>query len=288
MRKVNKEKIDGINKIKMSSSFPFNWFFFPFKNDWKFYEHTPEASTSETKIISNMWSDLKPIELHKIKVVPFPEKDYFKEEFTKKQIVLHHTVSGNGVSGDIATWEDDNAVVGTAIIIDRDGTPYQLFSSKYWAWHLGIGNKARDSQSIGIEIDNWGYLIPGDGTIKQFGKKADGTPKMIQTEVGKYYTYYGNAVDVPMQYYPNGFRGYNYYEKYTLEQIRTAGELILFWKDKYGIPVKYNEDMWDVSQKALSGEPGVWTHVSYRPANAKTDLHPQPEVIEMLKTLSNL
>ena len=266
-------------------AFPFYW---PWTKDWKFYEHTPEADVSATKIISNMWSDLKPIELHKIKVLAFPEKDYFQEEFPKKQVVLHHTVSGNGVDGDVKTWEDDPAVVGTAMIIDRDGTPYQLFSSKYWAWHLGIGNKARDSQSIGVEIDNWGYLIPGDGTIKQFGKKPDGTPKMVQTVIGKYYAYYGNAVDVSMQNYPNGFRGYNYYEKYTNEQIRTVGELLLFWKQKYNIPLTYHEQMWDVSQDALSGVPGVWTHVSYRPANAKTDLHPQPEVIEMLKTISQL
>lgn len=262
------------------SLFPFSWFSFQLKNGWGIYEKTPAVKSSETKIISNMWSNLNPIELHKIKVVDFPEKDYFKEEFPKKQIVLHHTVSGNGVNGDITTWEDDKSVVGTAIIVDRDGTPYQLFSSKYWAWHLGIGNKARDSQSIGIEIDNWGYLIPGDGTIKKFGTKN------IKTETGKYYTYYGNSVDVPMQYYPNGFRGYQYYEKYTNEQIQTVGELILFWKKKYNIPVTYHEDMWELSQKALSGESGVWTHVSFR--KDKSDCHPQLELIEMLKILSTI
>jgi hypothetical protein len=260
-------------------SFPFYW---PWTKDWKFYEHTPEVDASVTKIISNMWSDLKPIELHKIKVIDFPEDQYFHEEFPKKQIILHHTVSGNGVTGDISTWEDDPTVVGTAIIIDRDGTPYQLFSSKYWAWHLGIGNKARDSQSIGIEIDNWGWLIAGDGTTKQFGTN------LIHTEVGKYYTYYGNSVTVPMQNYPNGFRGYNYYEKYTNEQIQTAGELLLFWKQKYSIPLTYHEKMWDVSQDALSGVPGIWTHVSYLPAPKKYDCHPQPELIEMLQTIQNL
>jgi len=263
------------------SSFPFCW---PWIRNWKFYEHMPEENASKTKIIFNMWSDLKPIELHKIKVINFPENQYFHEEYQKKQICLHHTVSGNGVTGDIQTWEDDPTVVATAMIIDRDGTPYQLFSSKYWAWHLGIGSKLRDSQSIGIEIDNWGWLIPGDGTTKTFGNPQ----KQVNTIIGKYYTYYGYPVDVPMQYYPNGFRGYNYYEKYTNEQIQTVGELLLFWKQKYSIPLVYHEKMWDISQDALSGEPGVWAHVSYRPANAKTDLHPQPEVIEMLKTVATL
>lgn len=260
-------------------SFPFYW---PWTKDWRFYEHTPEEDASVNKIISNMWSDLKPIELHKIKVLDFPLTDYFQEEFPKKQIVLHHTVSGTGVTGDIKTWEDDPAVVGTAMIVDHDGTPYQLFSSKYWAWHLGIGNKARDSQSIGIEIDNWGWLVLGDGTVKQIGNKQ------IKTEVGKYYAYYGNVVNTSIQYYPDGFRGYKYYEKYTNEQIRTVGELLLFWKQKYSIPLTYHEKMWDVSQDALSGVPGVWTHDSYLPAPKKYDCHPQPELIDMLKTIATL
>lgn len=234
----------------------------------------------------NMWSDLKPIDLAKIETVPFPEKDYYKEECPKKQIVLHHTVSGAGVNGDIKTWEDDPTVVGTAIIVDHAGIPWQLFSSKYWAWHLGIGNKARDSQSIGIEIDNWGWLIPGDGTTKAFGNPKN--PKMVDTVVGKYYAYYGNPVLTKMQYYPEGYGGYYYYEKYTDAQIRTVGELLLYWKQRYSIPLTYNPGMWDVSQDALGGKPGVWTHVSYRTKPGKTDCHPQPELIEMLKTLEGI
>jgi hypothetical protein len=235
-----------------------------------------------------MWENLKPLDLAKIEVVPFPDDQFFHEEMPKKQIVLHHTVSGDGVDGDIKTWEDDPTVVGTAIIVDRAGTPWQLFSSKYWAWHLGVGKKALDSQSIGIEIDNWGWLIPGDGTIKQFGKRKNGTPKMIQTEFGRYYTYYGYPEAVPLQHYPNKFRGYEYYEKYSDSQLKTVGELILFWHNKYGIPLDYNEDMWDVSPKALGGTPGIWTHCSYRPASDKTDCHKQPELVELLKSLKNI
>lgn len=232
-----------------------------------------------------MWSDLQPINLAKIRTYPFPIDDYFHEVVPKTQVVLHHTISGDGVIGDIKTWEDDPQVVGTAFIIDRLGTPWQLFSSKYWAWHLGVGKRALDSASIGIELDNWGWLIPGDGTTMQFGKKKDGSPKMVNTIAGKYYAYYGNAVTVPMQHYPDGFRGYNYYEKYTDAQIRTAGELLLFFNRKYSIPLDYNEDMFEVSQRALNGTPGIWSHTSYRPAPAKTDIHPQPEIIEMLKSL---
>lgn len=254
-------------------------FKFPFyvPTGWKFYEHTPEI-----KIKKSMWENLKPIELHKIQVVEFPESKIFKEEFAKKQVVLHHTVSGDGVNGDISTWEGMKDSVATAIIINREGVPYQLFSSKYWAYHLAAGNHDLDRHSIGVEIDNWGWLIKGDGSTKKMNGKT------IKTIPGKFYAYYGNVVETEIQEYPDGFRGYNYFEKYTNAQIQTAGELILFWHKKYGIPLKYNADLWDVSQNALGGIPGVWSHVSYRPASQKTDCHPQPELVDMLKTLESL
>jgi N-acetyl-anhydromuramyl-L-alanine amidase AmpD len=236
-----------------------------------------------------MWTDLKPINLTKIKTYPFPENKYFKEEFTKTQVVLHHTVSGPNVDGDVSTWLNCKDRVATAIIVARDGTPYQLFSSKYWAYHLGSGDHNQDRRSIGIEIDNWGWLTLGTGSLKAYRieKPKYFIPWSLKiTNPNKYYTYYGNTVDVPVQYYPNKFRGYQYYEKYTDEQIQTVGELLLLWKDKYGISLKYNEDMWDLNQKAMKGEPGIWTHDSFR--KDKTDCHPQPELIDMLKTLETL
>jgi N-acetyl-anhydromuramyl-L-alanine amidase AmpD len=249
------------------------------------YKPGYDPTVQPTKnIVTNMWEDLKPIDLAKIEVLPFADDQFFKEEYQKTQVVLHHTVSGNGIEGDISSWEADPKRVATCIIVDRAGTPWQLFSSKYWAGHLGAGNLWLDRHSIGIEIDNWGWLIPGNGSTIMF----DHPQKPVKTELGKYYAYYGNAVAVSMQYYPHGFRSYHYYEKYTNEQIRTVGELILYWKLKYNIPVDYKSDMWDVSPNALGGKAGIWTHVSYRPASDKTDLHPQPEMIEMLKALDGI
>ena len=41
--------------------------------------------------------------------------------------------------------------------------------------------------------------------------------------------------------------------------------------------------MWEVSAEALKGKQGVWSHTSFR--FDKSDIHPQPEIIEMLKSL---
>lgn len=236
------------------------------------------------KDIQNMWLNLKPINLAKIQVHPFSTHKYFHEIYDKTQIVLHHTVSGEGVDGDINSWEQASANIAVCILVDRAGTPWQLFSSKYWAYHLAAGNHDLDRHSIAIEIDNWGWLIPGDGTYKTFNNP----PRKIKTELGRYYTYYGNPVAVPLQYYSEGFRGYNYYEKYTDNQIQTVGELLLYWNMMYNIPLTYNPTMWDVTREALGGKPGVWTHCSYRPANEKTDAHPQPELIDMLSILDTI
>jgi len=239
-----------------------------------------------TNTVNNMWTDLKPIDLTKVRPYPFPENKYFHDEYQKTQIVLHHTVSDSGIEGDVSTWADGKYNVGVAIVVDRAGVPWQLFSSKDWAYHLGTGDHDLDKHSIAVEIDNWGGFVLGDGTTKQFGKNEDGTPRMIYTVPGKYYAYYGNAVNLPasnIQEYPEGFRGYNYFEKYTLEQIKTVGELLLFWGPKYNIPLYYNSTMFNLSQEALRGKPGVWTHTSYR--IDKSDMHPQPEMIEMLKTI---
>ena len=71
---------------------------------------------------NNIWENLKPIDLTKIKEYPFPKNKFFQIEYNKVQIVLHHTVSGPGVEGDIESWINNKDNVAVAIIIDRDGT----------------------------------------------------------------------------------------------------------------------------------------------------------------------
>jgi len=237
-----------------------------------------------------MWTDLKPLDLSKIRMYPFPENKYFNEVHKKTQVVLHHTVSGPNIKGDVDTWINNQYNVGTCIIVDREGVPWQLFSSKYWAYHIGAGDHDQDRRSIGIELDNWGGLRLGDGALKMFRPRHSFfrhfrmKPKITNTN--KYYTIYGNSVDVPVQYYPEGFRGFNYFEKYTEAQLRTTGELLLFWRDRYKIPLNYYSSIWDINGNAKSGTPGVWSHVSFR--SDKSDCHPQPELIEMLKIIQTL
>lgn len=239
---------------------------------------------------SNEWSKLKPINLSRIRAVDFPEDQYHPYEYDKYQVVLHHTVSGPGIRGDVNTWLSDEKRIATCIIIGTDGVAYQCFSSKYWAHHIGASksllqergfddwasrNVKLNKESIAVEIDNWGWL-------DKVGK-------------GKYKTPYGNTIslsdDKVIEYNPE-YRGKKYFQMYNKSQLKTLGELLLFWKDRYNIPLDYKGDkMFDINDRALGGEPGVWTHTSYRPypdKYQKWDCHPDPNLKSMLRTISTL
>jgi hypothetical protein len=222
--------------------------------------------------------ELLKLNLSEIIQVDFPDDQYFREQTDKKQIVLHHTVSGQGVDGDISWWRQTAERIGTAIIVGWDGKIYQCFSTKYWAHHIGskaANNKALNMASIGIEIDAWGglmrynrqwYPAKWDETLKQ--NVPNLTVRPIQN----------------VQTYPDGFKGFFGFEKYTDAQIEAVRKLLVFWNERFGIPLTYNEDMWAVSNKAMSGTPGVWTHVSFR--EDKSDCYPDDRLITMLKSLT--
>jgi len=226
------------------------------------------------------------------KLIYFPEDQYKsgpENKITNKiQIVLHHTVSGPSVQGDVYYWENNGEKVATAFLVSRLGEIYQLYNSEFWGIHLFLNNdpfvkmeneyganydniplfrQNMEKQTIGIEIDSWGGLT----------QKSDGT----------WVNAYNGDVSVDdVQLYDGGFRGYKGFEKYTQIQIDAVGALLRSLKEKYSnISLKYNDDMWDFSPNAMNRQEGVWTHVSYR--EDKSDCHPQPELITMLQSLGD-
>lgn len=218
--------------------------------------------------------------IDKIVQLDFPRDQYIRKEYPKSQIILHHTVSGGSAKAVASYWAGKPSRIATCIIIDKPGVPYQLFSSKYWGGHVGgkrsmaksfgkYGLEYRNCSqpSIGVEIISWGGL------------------KMID---GKLYNCYGGEYkegDVKPTYFEEGYRGYNYYDSYTEAQIETLRQLLLYWNQRYGISLEYNEDMWDVSEDALKGKNGIWAHTSFR--FDKSDIFPQENMVEMLKNLAN-
>lgn len=239
-------------------------------------KNTVDSNITAFKEIEKENKAISKLDLNEIIVVDFPENQYVKESTDKKQIVLHHTVSGLGVDGDISWWRKTVERIGTAIIINWDGKIYQCFSSKYWAYHLGAGNSNLDKHSIGIEIDSWGGLI----RYNRQWYPAKWDEKLKQNVANL------NIKPIPehnVQIYENGYRGFYGFEKYTDAQIEAVRKLLIFWGEKYKIPLDYNDDMFFYSSKAINGKSGIWSHTSFR--QDKSDVHPQPELIQMLKSL---
>jgi hypothetical protein len=225
------------------------------------------------------------LDLTKIKQVPLSEGQYVNEETKKLQIVLHHTAGNSSAPGTIKMWNaDDRGRIATCVVISGkglskdtyDGEIAQAFSSKKWAYHLGIKPdvfranalpyRSLDPLAIGIEICNWGPL-----TLKNDGKFYNYVDRIVPKE--------------QVCTLDKAYKGYTYYHAYTDAQIESVRQLLVYWNKVHGISLKYNEkDMWEVSKNALSAVPGVYTHNSYR--KDKSDISPQPKMIAMLKSLA--
>jgi N-acetyl-anhydromuramyl-L-alanine amidase AmpD len=203
------------------------------------------------------------LDLAKIKSVKLPAGQWETETAPKKQIVLHHTGSGEGAQGDINTWANTPEKVATAFVIERTGQIVQLYPSGQWGYHLGLSHPRwpqHDRQSIGIEIDSWGALTE---------------------KGGKYYTWTNReiAADKVITYPGTGYRGFKHYEKYTAEQIQAVKDLVEYLATKYKIPAGFDRSIFDINQRALDQQAGVFAHSSYR--KDKTDAHPQPELLNI-------
>lgn len=233
-----------------------------------------------------------PLDLKELVQVDFSQNQYYREETTKSQICLHHTVSGGFAQGVIDWWNQDPQRIATQFVVQKDGTIFQLYSSKYWAHHLGLKstflqkmgfsdydsrNVLLNKSSVAMEICNWGGLVKDENGAFH--------PAKWDTNLKKYVPYM--KITIPndeVQIYPKPFRDFIYFEKYSPEQIVSVNRLVVYLCEKFGIDKTYQPDMWDVSMNALSGKSHIYSHCSFR--TDKSDCHPQPELIQMLQSLT--
>lgn len=214
---------------------------------------------------------------------PLSANQYFREETNKTQLYLHHTAGNPNPFGVYDWWNSNASRIATCIVIGgrpgkskkwKDGEIVQGFSSKYWAYHLGLKKEIFDQYkikytsldriSIAVEVCNWGQL-----TLDQTGKFRNYVDQVVpQNEICE--------LDVP-------YKGFKYYHAYTDAQIESIYELIKYWEDRYNLPFKYSDDLWKVSERALRGESGLYTHNSVR--KDKVDITPQPKLVAMLKSV---
>jgi hypothetical protein len=225
---------------------------------------------------------------------PLSPTNYFREEFPKKQIYLHHTVSHPNAISNINYWRSLGFRIATSFVIAgtpypheknyKDGDIYVAFPPEFWALHLGThgaGNRVPakyknkdvtrviEKASIGIEICNAGWLT---------------------YENGKFYSSFRSIIpENQVIEYVDKYRGYKYFHAYSDAQIESLRLLLHYLCQTYNIPKTFTEEtvtkIFDIYTPALEGEPGIYTHTSVR--SDKTDCHPQPELKAMLLGLKD-
>jgi N-acetyl-anhydromuramyl-L-alanine amidase AmpD len=213
------------------------------------------------------------LDLQKIVQERLDSNQYNHEEHPKRQIYLHHTAGGPSATNVAKFFNSQPGRVATAFIIGSKGTIVQCFSSKHWAYHLGLNQEvfneagvtyqSLDKISIGIEICNYGPLTKRNGY---------------------YYNYLGARVDyTEVEFLDKKYKGHIYWQKYTDAQIESTRQLLVCLCDTYKIPRDYYASIFDIDKRALQGDRGIFTHNSVR--KDKSDIYPCPRMIEMLKSL---
>jgi len=213
------------------------------------------------------------LDLQKIVQERLDSNQYNHEEHPKRQIYLHHTAGGPSATNVAKFFNSQPGRVATAFIIGAKGTIVQCFSSKHWAYHLGLNQEvfteagvsyqSLDKISIGIEICNYGPLTKRNGY---------------------YYNYLGARVDyTEVEFLDKKYKGHIYWQKYTDAQIESTRQLLVYLCDQYKIPRTYFATIFDIDKRALRGESGIFTHNSVR--KDKSDIYPCPRMITMLESL---
>lgn len=187
---------------------------------------------------------------------------YFKEETKKTAIVLHLTCGF--LKGDIATLVKQDNHVSVHFVLGRNGIVYQLFDTKYWAYHLGQGtiggNQINSKRTISIEISNIGPLIKKE---QEFNNIYNSKYCSINEE-----TYYKSLV--------SHFRNYNVFSTCTPEQYTSLRSLLDYLCKQHDIPKVFINEKARYNTFKNSTEAqfkGICSHLNFR-SSGKIDIGP--------------
>ncbi|UII25986.1 N-acetylmuramoyl-L-alanine amidase [Fulvivirga maritima] len=163
------------------------------------------------------------------KVTYQPTPNYYNPPFRTSSglpdaIVIHYTAM-TSVEGavKVLTTKYEKGNASAHLVIGKQGEIVQLSNFNFRTWHAGKsqynGRSGYNSYSIGIEIDNVGWL----------NKMEDGT--FSRHKLGKSFTQ-DQIVQCP-HFNPNVH--YQYWERFTDSQIETVTEICQLLYELYGI-----------------------------------------------------
>ena len=210
-----------------------------------------------------------------------PKGEYKPGPTKKEYLFLHHTAGWHKPLDTIDSWgRDTRGTVATEFVLGGqsikgndtqfDGMVVQCIPEGGYGWHLGNnGSRYMHTHSVGIEVNNFGYI--------KNGKTYAGT---------KAYKYQIVTLAKP-------FRGYSNWHKYSNTQIEALRLWMHFIAERdcidirAGLPALVKEKgaaAFEFNADAYYGKvKGVWTHTNTR--KDKFDMFPQQELLDMLVSL---
>jgi N-acetyl-anhydromuramyl-L-alanine amidase AmpD len=207
------------------------------------------------------------------------EKNYYNTIVPKIAIVLHHTngwvvKNGKPSMNHFHWWTSTDKHVSTPFSIDYDGNIYQHFNPLAWAYHLGLNESTNDimnSESIGIELCNEGYLTKENETFYWWSDK---------TKIK-----YNRPQDKPF-HVPEGWRGYEWFAPYSEKQIDATIWLVKYLCDEYGIKKNLIKDF-AYHPELLDGlYSGIYSHCNVRDfPRPKYDISPAFPITKLANEL---
>jgi hypothetical protein len=210
-----------------------------------------------------------------------PKGEYLEGPSKKEYCFLHHTAGWNNPYKTVNNWaKDTRGRIATEFVLggqklidgnaDYDGVMVQCMPEGAYGWHLGKnGSQYMHKHSVGIEVNNFGYL--------KNGKAYQGS----------------TAHESQIVELAEPFRGYKEWHRYSDAQIEALDKWIRWIGERDGIDIRaglpalvkeHGAAAFEFNADAYYGKvKGLWTHTNTR--KDKTDMFPQQELLDLLVSL---
>lgn len=208
---------------------------------------------------------------------------FYKTNLKKRRIALHHTVGGTAIST-YNYWIEKNKhqdwALGTAIIIERDGSIIQNFANENWAYQFGLLDKWKYTSAMNFEASSIGIEIASEGPAV-----ATGSSGLVFYHGGAYMQKVPSGHKMFKPLYP--FRGYSFFDAYDDKQIDSLIDLLNQLFDKFNIPrVRPRDYGYCYREDDIKNFEGLIGHCNVR--QDKSDPIPDPDFWKRLDKGCNL
>lgn len=198
---------------------------------------------------------------------------FYKTNLKKRRIALHHTVGGTAIST-YNYWIEKNKnqdwSIGTAMIIERDGSIIQNFDNTNWAYQFGLLDKWKYTSAMNFEASSIGIEIASEGPAVAVGAGGlvffHGGAYARQVEKGQ------KLWKAPA----SSWRGYEYFDAYDDKQIDALIALLNKLFNKFDIPrVRPRDYDYCYREDDIKNFEGLISHCNVR--QDKSDVIPDPD-----------